>query len=508
MKETIERNNILLSLVAILLFSGLIFFETWQSTVDIWMRTGTYAHGFFVLPASIWFVFIKRDNLASLKVQPSWLALAFLVLNGMFWLMGDLIDALVVEQFALVGLLIAVIWFYVGNEVSKAILFPLLFLYFMVPFGESLLPYLMSFTANFTVKLLRLTGVPVYQEGLYFTLTSGNWSVVEACSGIRYLIASITLGLVYAYLNYTHFYKRLIFTIVATIVPILANGLRAYMIVMIGHLFSAEMAMGIAHFIYGTILFGVIMLFLFYIGSFWKDEPIVEPIKHQNLKQILLMAKSPYDTPKTTLLLIIIFVGLAVWPLGAHWLKSAYKASDRLNDVTASMPQPWKKVEAPDWPWRQSLNGVKTEAMNFFSDGENTLAYYQASFGDETQGSELVNSNNNVNRLLKDKWRLVYAKKINAELDSGKQTIDEYSVKGINENYGRYMLIWKWYQVGAWRTSSPYMAKLLQLFKRLTLNTEPEILIMLMLEVDDSNAPEMSPNLLQMMSFFDSLAIR
>lgn len=39
--------------------------------------------------------------------------------------------------------------------------------------------------------------------GLIFTLTSGNWSVVEGCSGLRYLISSFTLGAVYAYLNYT-----------------------------------------------------------------------------------------------------------------------------------------------------------------------------------------------------------------------------------------------------------------------------------------------------------------
>ena len=65
---------------------------------------------------------------------------------------------------------------------------------FAVPVGEFLLPVFMEWTADFTVLALRLSGIPVYREGLQFVIPSGNWSVVEACSGIRYLIASLMVG--------------------------------------------------------------------------------------------------------------------------------------------------------------------------------------------------------------------------------------------------------------------------------------------------------------------------
>ena len=71
--------------------------------------------------------------------------------------------------------------------------------------GEDLVPPMMDLTAATTVWLVKLTGIPVYREGLYFTLPSGDWSVVEACSGVRYLIASFTLGLLYAHLSYRRF---------------------------------------------------------------------------------------------------------------------------------------------------------------------------------------------------------------------------------------------------------------------------------------------------------------
>ena len=62
---------------------------------------------------------------------------------------------------------------------------------------------LMGFTANATDYLVRLTGIPIYQDGLDFILPSGNWSVVEECSGVRDLIATLSPGVVYSYLSYT-----------------------------------------------------------------------------------------------------------------------------------------------------------------------------------------------------------------------------------------------------------------------------------------------------------------
>ena len=102
--------------------------------------------------------------------------------------------------------------------------FPLAYLLLAVPFGEALIPPLIDFTADFTVTALQLTGIPVYREGSFFTIPSGNWSVVEACSGLRYLIASFTLGTLYAYLTYRSLKRRLIFIALSVIVPIIANG--------------------------------------------------------------------------------------------------------------------------------------------------------------------------------------------------------------------------------------------------------------------------------------------
>ena len=194
-------------------------------------------------------------------------------------------------------------------------MFPLGFLFLMVPFGEDFVPFLMEYTASFVVMMLRLTGISVYREGLHFTLTSGNWSVVEACSGIRYLIASITLGLVYAYLNYASVLKRFVFILASILVPILANGLRAYMIVMIGHLSAMKLATGVDHIIYGWLFFGLVMLLLFYIGSFWRDEEVSLSSGQVVDEPGLLMAKETLGR-----VTVLVLVCLLVWPMLANAL--------------------------------------------------------------------------------------------------------------------------------------------------------------------------------------------
>ena len=141
-----------------------------------------------------------------------------------------------------------------------------------MPLGEVLVPTLMDWTATFTVAALRASGVPVYQEGNFLVIPSGMWSIVEACSGLRYLIASLMVGCLYAYLSYRSPGRRVAFIAASLVLPIFANWLRAYMIVMLGHLSNNRLAVGVDHLIYGWIFFGLVMVLLLWIGSRWRED--------------------------------------------------------------------------------------------------------------------------------------------------------------------------------------------------------------------------------------------
>lgn len=273
-------------LLALLIGLTLVLYrETALAMVEIWMRSGTFAHAFVVPPISLWLIWRRREVLARAVPHTSLSALALLAGAAMVWLAGWLGQVNALAQFALVGLLISTVLVVLGFGVARLILFPLLFLFFAVPFGEFMLPQLMQWTADFTVAAVRLSGVPVYREGLHFIIPSGSWSVVEACSGIRYLIASLMVGTLFAYLNYNSTKRRVLFVLVAALLPLGANWLRAYLIVMLGHLSDNVLAAGVDHLLYGWVLFGIVMLALFMVGARWAEPelsaaeilPTVEP---------------------------------------------------------------------------------------------------------------------------------------------------------------------------------------------------------------------------------------
>jgi exosortase len=104
------------------------------------------------------------------------------------------------------------------------------------------------------------------------SLPTGEFEVAAACSGIRYLIASITFGCLYAYLTLRSGWRRALFVALAAVIPILANGLRAYGIVMLAHLSDMRWAVGVDHIIYGWLFFAVVISVLMLLGRLLRES--------------------------------------------------------------------------------------------------------------------------------------------------------------------------------------------------------------------------------------------
>jgi exosortase A len=267
----ISRQGSMLIALA-LLAPFLLYLDTVRSIVSVWNSSETFAHGYVILPISLWLVWRRRENFSLYPPQPWPPALVLLGLLGAGWLAAQLGEVQVVSQYMFVAMLPVAALALFGPRLAGSLTFPLLFLLFAVPFGEIFVAPLIQFTADFTVWAVRATGIPVLRSGTRFELPTGSWSVVEACSGVRYLISSITLGCLYAYLTYRRTARRALFVGLSVVVPVIANGLRAYMIVMIGHLSGMELATGVDHIIYGWLFFGLVMFIMFWIGSFWRED--------------------------------------------------------------------------------------------------------------------------------------------------------------------------------------------------------------------------------------------
>lgn len=434
-----------------------IFYTTGRGMVYVWYNFETYTHGFLILPITLWLIWQKRAHLAAYTPQPS----AFFILpviGGLFvWSLARLTGVLVVEQLAFVGILVSAMAGLLGWQVSRFLVFPLLFLFFAVPMGEDLTPPMMEFTATFTVEALKLTGIPVYRDGLWFSLPSGNWSVVEACSGVRYLIASVTLGVMYAYITYHTLWKRLLFIALSAIVPILANGVRAYMIVMIGHLSEMKYATGVDHLIYGWFFFGVVMFILFWIGSYWHEEheapTFVAPARAMSTqsvnRQVLWIA-----------LLTIVVSAVTVW--GTQRAASVEQPLVEPLGAPAGQATWSRSPGSVAWSAEHQPTPHKIEAL--YSDGKRDVQLYVVLFSTQRQGGEAINQDNRIAVDLVKETRLgqrtVKAAGVEFPILLSKAII---RVAGENREY----LVGQWYRVAGRSLINRYEGKAWEALARL-----------------------------------------
>jgi exosortase A len=455
-----------------------LFHETAWSLVEIWQRSQTYMHGYIIAPISLWLVWARREALYGLPLRPMFTVQVLLLFGGFIWLLARLIDVNVVQQLAFVGLLIVGIWSLVGSAIARIIAFPLGFLFFSVPVGDGLVPYMMEFTATSTVALIQMTGVPVYREGMFFSLPSGNWSVVYACSGVRYLIASVTLGVLYAYLTYRSLVRRILFILLSIVVPVLANSVRAYIIVMLGHLSDMKLATGVDHLLYGWVFFGVVMFILFWLGSFWREDIDDSPAGERPLQgPVQPIAASA--RPRLALLTALVATG--IWP--ALFTAVSHTTQAPVADPLVS-PQPgigWQSVADSPWDWSPVSGSPDRASVQFYAAGEQVVGLYVFQYFQQEEGAELIRG---LDLFLEkeERWRITFRGRESVNLASDSVTVDRVNLVGGD----RELFVWSWYRIGEHYTADRYEAKIWELIELLTFSKRGSVHILLATDAVDA----------------------
>ena len=379
------------ALAAGLVVAIVLFRQTATSMVEIWARSETFTHGFLVAPISAWLILRMRGQLALIAPRPNAWTIAPLSGVCFAWLLARLSTVDVVAQFAFVTLVILVVPAILGWRVAYRMTFPLLFLYFSVPFGEFAMPKLMDWTAEFTVIGLRMSGVPVFHEGLQFVIPSGRWSVVEACSGVRYLIASLTVGMLFAYLNYRSLKRQLVFVAVSIVVPILANWARAYLIVMLGHLSDNALASGVDHLIYGWVFFGIVIFLSFAIGSRWSDAG--DPGSRDAARKIPEVPVTPGNGFWKTAGVVALVLASA--PLGERVLLQGTIAAPPAFPDMSRLEDGWQATGqrlAPEWTPAYAKPSAELNLM--YSARGRTVGLYVGYYRQQNHERKLVSSEN------------------------------------------------------------------------------------------------------------------
>lgn len=445
--------------LALALLTGL-FWSTPASMAAIWWRSETFAHGFLIFPISAWLIWRMRSRLREIPLYTDFRAVLALIALGFGWTLARSVDVLVVEQLAWVAMIPALVWLLLGWRAVWTLVFPLAYLILAVPMGEALIPPLMEFTAVFTVRALQITGVPVYWEGLFFTLPTGSWSIVEGCSGVRYLIASVTIGLLYAYLTYYTLWRRALFVALAAIVPIVANGFRAYMIVMIGHLSNMKLATGVDHIIYGWVFFGIVIGILFWVGLLWRERDEPPPSSDGGAGP----SPSPAGEPRARLGkgLAVAVLAVAVWPAWAAYMDRPAETG-AIELAAPAGAAGWAPSDDTLSEWTPRYLNPTTELRQVYAKSGERVGLHLAFYAAQTQGAEVVNSQNVMIEQKHPVWSQPYLREISVRLGGEAKSVYESELRSS----GQELVAWYWYWIAERHLANPYEAKVYEALAKL-----------------------------------------
>ena len=452
-----SRSMVITVLCAALAALCVLYADTARSIVAIWNSSETFAHGYVILPISLWLIWKRRATLRARMPTPFWAALALLAACGAGWLLAELADVQVVRQYAFVAMLPAAVLAICGYRVAVAIFFPLMFVLLAVPFGEIFIAPLIGVTADFTVWALQATGIPLLRDGANFTIPSGSWSVVEACSGVRYLIASFTLGCLYAYLTYRSLSRRLLFVAFSILVPIVANGVRAYLIVILGHLSGMTMAVGVDHLIYGWAFFGLVIFLMFWIGSFWREDEAADAAVEATTAA-RMTAPHPVTTAGPGRFIAAAFGVLlcaGIWPAVAAHLE---RARPGMPAADLSRFQPDWTAATPFSSWKPRFNAATTELNQSLTKGADKAGLSILYYRDRPRGAGLINSQNRLINDLDPLW--THGSTVKRTVTAGGRTLvlRETPIQGSEGG----LLVWQWYWINGGFVENDYAGKLLQ----------------------------------------------
>ncbi len=360
----------------------------WRDAADmaaIWWDSSTFNHCLLILPILWWLVDQRKEALAQIEPRAWVSGLLWLGAGAFGWLLGDAAGVALARHAGLIMMLQGAVATLLGPNVVRALLFPLFYSLFLIPFGEEFVPALQTVTAKMCMWLLSLTGIPAHIEGIYISTPTALFRVAEACSGVKFLVAMVALGALVANLCFNGWWRRAAFMAACVVIPIIANGLRAFGTIYIAHHGNTDFAASFDHVFYGWIFFGIVIALV--LGAGWPffdkaaDAQPVDPLKLQGPVRLPLSAKAALP----------VLLAIVALPFAWSTLVGAQAPPVPAQIALPEVPG-WQRVDyRPQRWWKPQFADTSHELMGRYRNAAGQEAdLYVAVYDRQSDGRELV----------------------------------------------------------------------------------------------------------------------
>jgi len=259
--------------VRIIVVAVLVLAVYWTSIrshlVARWLHDGNWSHGWLIPAFSLYLLNAKRDELARCRPKGSFVGAVILVLSlAMYFVAAWRLRMAYPQALSLVGTIFGVTLLLGGWDVMRVAWFPIVFLVLAVPLPDRVY-------VSLTMPLRQLASsaaaalMPVFVHGLHTDAQAvvidyvlpgkrpGTLNVEEACSGMRLMMAFITLGVAMAYVGERPVWQRIVMVLSCLPIAVFCNTVRVTVTGLLIVLGAKAWATGLPH-----QLLGIVMLLL------------------------------------------------------------------------------------------------------------------------------------------------------------------------------------------------------------------------------------------------------
>jgi exosortase len=248
-----------------------LYCSTFQGLIKAWVRNEDYNHGFLIVPVSLYLAWIKRRDIISRAPRPSAMGIPLLLLWAVLFILGVGAGISTMERVSIIVFLLGCTLSLAGREITGMLIFPILFLVFMIPIPSEIYTAvtnpLAMLATTCSVSIMHLTAIPVCQEGNLILMPNYSMEVLDACSGIRSLVSIIALALLLGYRIFSSFMEMFCLLMMSIPVSIIGNIIRITITGLFSYACSSRFSFVCTHTVAGISAFLFSFLLLLAVGG-------------------------------------------------------------------------------------------------------------------------------------------------------------------------------------------------------------------------------------------------
>jgi exosortase len=271
------------SIIPLCLIWGLFavaYFPAARVLVIQWNELEEYSHAFLTVPIIGYMVWLKRRVLHKQQSNSQQIAaMVTLTLSTLFYLVASKLHVPSVINLTLIISLLSILLYFFSFDSLRKLAIPILLTIMLIPIPTQLYSMitvpLQLKVSELSGFLLQLLNVPLFREGNIINIPSKTFQVIDACSGMRYIISITTLSLLFGYFTLHKNISKIILVLFAVPIAFLVNIIRVMTQVLAFHYFQIDWSTGTAHTLMGVVVFGLAILALFFLQrilEFWEQK--------------------------------------------------------------------------------------------------------------------------------------------------------------------------------------------------------------------------------------------